>query len=330
MKKYLAIFSVLFTVILSSCSNDDIPVSSRSTITFKVNPATVVDNLYELSAGDLTSLSAGSVLNVCLYIYDESGHLVDQDVQTFNAYTNMMTSSIDLEDGVYTAVAISYVSSSVEYWGFSGMDDLNTLKITDNGYIGGKSKILGMTIKEIGAAGDRTCDIDIHNAGAVAAVAIINWNRYSDVESYGLAGKQSCDYITLKPLYGSYDGDDCIEYSIKSKSEYGFYKVKYDYNPNITRASSYFFTFPMKNAAMKFFAETTDGSIHYLGANMVDDIKRGDSYLIGYDVTSEETKWYNMTPSRSSSNADSPLVEFVKSDKPQAVYDYETGTITIR
>lgn len=63
---------------------------------------------------------------------------------------------------------------------------------------------------------------------------------------------------------------------------------------------------------------------------MVDDIKRGDSYLIGYDVTSEETKWYNMTPSRSSSNADSPLVEFVKSDKPQAVYDYETGTITIR
>ena len=30
MKKYLAIFAVLFTVILSSCSNDDIPVNRSS------------------------------------------------------------------------------------------------------------------------------------------------------------------------------------------------------------------------------------------------------------------------------------------------------------
>lgn len=60
MKKYLAIFAVLFTVILSSCSNDDIPVN-RS-VTFKLNPATVVDKLYEMNAGDLTSLSSGATL----------------------------------------------------------------------------------------------------------------------------------------------------------------------------------------------------------------------------------------------------------------------------
>ena len=77
MKKYLAIFAVLFTVILSSCSNDDIPVN-RS-VTFKLNPATVVDNLYEMNAGDLTSLSSGATLNVDLYVYDESGTLVERD-----------------------------------------------------------------------------------------------------------------------------------------------------------------------------------------------------------------------------------------------------------
>lgn len=321
MKKYLAIFAVLFTVILSSCSNDDIPVD-RS-VTFKLNPAPVVENLYERNAGDLTSLSSGAVLYVCLYVYDESGHLVTKDVQEFNAYTHIMTSNLNLGNGSYTAVAISYVSSSVEFWGFSGMEDLSTLKITDNGYIGGKSKILGLTIQQVYVTdGDNTVNIDIKNAGAVACVVILNWNRYNNVKSFGLAGKQSCDYITSNNF-----GE--VEYSIKSKSEYSFYKVKYDYNSNKTGAASYFFTFPIKNAAMRFFAETTSGSTQYLGNNLVDDIKLGDSYLIGYDVTSEETEWYDMTPSRGSRSSGS-LVEKVELEKPHAVFDYETGTITIQ
>lgn len=321
MKKYLAIFAVLFTVILSSCSNDDIPVD-RS-VTFKLNPATVVNNLYELNAGDLTSLSSGATLNVCLYVYDESGHLAAQDAQEFTAYTHIMTSNLNLGSGSYTAVAVSYVSSSVEFWGFSGMEDLSTFKITDEGYIGGKSKILGLSIKQVYVSeGDNTVNIDIENAGAVACVVIMNWNRYSNVKTFGLAGKQSCDYITTNN-YGD------VEYSIKSKSDYAFYKVKYDYDSNRTGASSYFFTFPIKNAAMKFFAETTSGSTNYLGSNLVDDIRQGDSYLIGYDVTSEETEWWDMTPD-SRSTRSGELLEKVQSNQPKAVYDYENQTIIIR
>ena len=245
MKKYLAIFAVLFTVILSSCSNDDIPVD-RS-VTFKLNPATVVDNLYEMYAGDLTSISSGATLNVDLYVYDESGKLVAQDNQVFNAYTHIMTSNLNLGNGAYTAVAISHVTSSVDFWGVEGTENLNTLKITDNGYIGGKSKILGLTVEKVYVTdGENTFNIDINNAGAVACVAIINWNRYTNVKSFGLAGKQSCDYITTNN-YGD------VEYSLKSKSGYGFYKVKFDYNSNQTSAMTYFFTFPIKNAAMKFF-----------------------------------------------------------------------------
>lgn len=320
MKKYLAIFAVLFTVILSSCSNDDIP-ANRS-VTFKLNPATVVDKLYEMNAGDLTSLSSGATLNVDLYVYDESGTLVERDNQSFNAYTHIMTSNLDLSNGEYTVVAISHVSSSVEFWGFEGVENLSTLKITDNGYIGGKSKILGLTVEKVYVTdGENTFNIDIQNAGAVACVAIINWNRYTNVKSFGLAGKQSCDYITTNN-YGD------VEYSLKSKSDYGFYKVKFDYNSNQTGAMAYFFTFPIKNAAMKFFAETTGGSTNYLGANLVDDINLGDSYLIGYDVTSEETEWYDMTPSRSSQSANN-FIEMVRENVPHPVFNYEEGTITI-
>lgn len=321
MKKYLAIFAVLFTVTMSSCSNDDIPVDRA--VTFKLNPATVVENLYELNAGDLTSIPSGATLNVGLYVYDESGHLVAQDAQEFGAYTHIMTSNLNLGKGTYTAIALSYVSSSVEFWGFKGLDELSTFKITDEGYIGGKSKILGLTVKQVYVTeGDNTININIENAGAVACVVIVNWNRYNNVKTFGLAGKQSCDYITTNN-YGD------IEYSIKSKSDYGFYKVKYDYDSNRTGASSYFFTFPIKNAAMKFFAETTSGSTNYLGSNLVDDIRRGDSYLIGYDVTSEETEWWDMTP-ESRANHGGKLLEEVLSDQPQAIYDYDNHSIVIR
>lgn len=320
MKINLAIFAVLFAVLLTSCSNDEIPIN-RS-VTFKLNPSTVVENLYELSAGDLTSLSSGATLNVDLYVYDKSGKLAYKDNQGFNAYTHIMTSNSNLENGEYTIVAISHVSSSVDFWGFEGVDNINTLKVTDNGYIGGKSKILGLTVETVNVTdGENTFNIDIKNAGAVACVAIVNWNRYSNVKSFGLAGKQSCDYITTNS-YGN------VEYSLESKSDYGFYKVKFDYNSNQTGAMSYFFTFPIKNAAMKFFAETTSGSTNYLGANLVDDINLGDSYLIVYDVTSEETEWVDMTPSRSSRSANK-FIEMIREKTPHPVFNYEEGTITI-
>jgi len=320
MKKYLAIFAVLFTVILSSCSNDDIPVNSS--VTFKLNPATVVDNLYEMNAGDLTSLRSGTTLKVDLYVYDESGTLVEHDDQEFNAYTHIMTSNLNLSNGEYTVVAISHVSSTVDYWSFEGVENLSTIKITDNGYIGGKSKILGLTVQKVNVEdGENTFNIEIKNAGAVACVAIINWNRYTNVKYFGLAGKQTCDYITTNN-YGN------VEYSIKSKSDYSYYLTKYAYNPDQTSAVTYFFTFPIKNAAMKFYAETTNGSKNYLGANLVDDINLGDSYLIGYDVTSEETEWYDMTPSRSSRNADN-FIELVRENAPRPVFNDEEGTITI-
>ncbi len=103
MKKYLAIFAVLFTVTMSSCSNDDIPVDRA--VTFKLNPATVVENLYELNAGDLTSIPSGATLNVGVYVYDDSGHLVAQDAQEFGAYTHILTSNLNLGKGTYTAIA---------------------------------------------------------------------------------------------------------------------------------------------------------------------------------------------------------------------------------
>ena len=94
MKKVL--FALVALVgIISSCTNDDITISKVTT--FKVNPVTVVDRLYEIKAGDLTALSSGSKLIVTLFIYDDKGGLVNKVSNEYSAYTHMMTTDIDLE-----------------------------------------------------------------------------------------------------------------------------------------------------------------------------------------------------------------------------------------
>lgn len=83
MKKIITILTVLLTVILSSCSNDEIPV--ENTATFKLNPATVVENLLEVNAGELASIDYKKYrLNIDLYIYDEYGQLVNKAIKKPN------------------------------------------------------------------------------------------------------------------------------------------------------------------------------------------------------------------------------------------------------
>ena len=322
MKKVL--FALVALVgIISSCTNDDITISRA--ITFKVNPATVVENLYERNAGDLTSLSSGAKLQVSLYIYDEKGILVDKATNEYSAYTHMMTADINLASGNYTAVATSYVTSSVDYWSFSGLDQLSTFKITDNGYIGGKSKILGLTIMNFPVANNsETININIENAGAVALVYLYQWNKYNNVLNYRLMGKQACDYITFDN-YGSKD------YSIKSESSYRYILYKHNYDSNYANGYGYFFTFPIRNASFRFYAETTDNQLVPMGKEFVDDVKVGETYAFEYDFETDEATWYDMTPNSTRAISNNDFVEKLKSnDNNRIIYDNEEQSISIQ
>ena len=322
MKKILLSIITLIGL-LSSCSNDDITIDR--TFTFKVNPATVVDNLYEYKAGDLTSLSSGSTLHVTLLIYNDEGSLIHNVSNDYSAYTHMMNADVNLSAGNYTVVAISNVSSSVDFWTFSGLDQLSTFKITDNGYIGGKSKILGLTIKRITVGNSsETFNIDIKNAGAVAFIRFYQWNKYSNVSSYAFMGKQACDYL-------SFDNQGENDYSLKSESTYKFYKFKIDYDSNYSNASGYFFTFPIKNASFRFYAITTDDEFIAMGPEFVDDVRLGESYCFLYNFEEGNAYWYNMTPNQARSTKALNKVDTQDELNSNCiVYDYECKCITIQ
>ena len=322
MKKIIFSMLACAALITTSCTNDDIEITNA--ITFKVNPATVVENLYEAKAGDLTSLSSGAKLHVTLFIYDEKGNLINNVSNEYSAYTHMMTTDINLPIGNYTAVATSYVTGSVDYWTFSDIDKLSTFKITDNGYVGGKSKILGLTIKNFNiASNSETVNINIENAGAVSLVKFDNWNKYSDVSRYALLGKQADDYIT-------FDNQGNPDYSLKSRSTYDFIKIAFDYNSEKTGATGYFFTFPITNASFSFSALTSDNEWITM-ATFVDDVKIGETYLFEYDIETDETFWYDMTPSNASAKQRNGNIEAISdTDNDRIVYDYEGQSISIK
>ena len=326
MKKIITILTVLLTIILSSCSNDEIPVDR--TVKFTLNPATVVENLLEVNAGELASIDKKYKLNIELYIYDEFGQLVNKYNQETQSYTNIVTSNLKLRNGEYTIVAISHTTSiddtNPEYpnfWSFEGFDNLNTIKITDTGLIGGKLKILGLTIEKINISdSDRTFKIDIQNAGVVACVAFLNWNRYNDIKEYKLSSNKSCNYLTT-----NHNGE--IDYSIDTRSGYKFRLMSFTYTSEFSGMYNYFFTFPIKDIALAFTATTKSGEMKLFKSTSL-NLGLGEFCLFSYDVKAEEAKW--LTNNNSSRNTPSEVFQNSVSSKPSIVYDYENKSISIK
>ncbi len=285
MKKYLAIFAVLFTVILSSCSNDDIPVSQSTT--FRINPASVVQTFtYEINPGDLEGISSGDELRVRLLIYNSEGVLTKSETQFLSSYASLMTSTIDLGIGDYTAVVVTDVVErsgdeiSFACWELSDENSISTAKITDLGYIGGKSKILGLGSTEFSVSGSsRDITINPMPVGAVFCVMFRNIHQYSDIESLTLETNRSSDYLIL-------NNDGGYDIAVQNNNNKYDWRTAYinpsDY-PNSTNIYGYYFVFPINNNSFRFRIDI-DGSDPMYTDAMPFNITAGSEYYFELDL----------------------------------------------
>lgn len=285
MKKYLTLLPAIAAIMLSSCSNDDIPTGQA--ITFNINPETVVSGLVEYSPGDLTAIDDDDLLYVSLYVYNEAGALVASDTQTFHDYTHKMKSIQSIGVGDYTVVTATQIigDGDFRYWSFTGEDKLSTFTVTDEGYIGGSAKILGLSSQKVSVTeSSKEININVECAGAVALVRVMNWNRYNNVAEFALESNKSCDYV-------HFDSRGQLNYSVESKSDYGWWMMKWKYDSNFKGAYQYTFMFPYSNIKMEFCAILDNGNKVALGEPCLADIRKGYTYYFAYDVTSEETEW---------------------------------------
>lgn len=297
-KNLLSLFAVLFAVMLSSCSNDDIPVNQS--ITFKINPSTVISDFAEFNPGELTSMPSSLLLRVRLLIYNDKGTLVASDTQTFKDYSHIMSSTQALEEGAYTVVTITDVKASDDElnWTLSNQESLNTLKLTKSKYIRYQYGLLGLETKKVNiTSSTKTISIDVKPAGALAIVFYLNWNQYSNVTRYKLLTKKISDELTL-------NSDGTPLYSITSSSDFNYRISLADWDSNYEHAYRYVFLFPMQNVHFQFACETNDEKQYYLGESAIIDIEKGKEYLFAIDIATQETTWEESTSSASSSLRD--------------------------
>lgn len=299
MKKYLAILAVLFTVILSSCSNDDIPVTHATT--FKVDPSTVISSYEEYIVGDLTSLGSNYQLRIRLLVYNQDGVLVESDEVFSSDYTHIQTFSFNLSEGDYTTVAITDVvgkaSSAVdEFYTLSNQTKLNTTTLSYTGYVGGQRAILGLTTaSQYISSSSREISIKVKPAGALIVCHIDNWNSCLnwndngvalDVKTFKLLGNQASSDLTLNSF-----GEPT--FSIRSSSNYDYIWYSHDRNSDYVGGYGYAFKFPMTNVKLKWVAETASGSYSW-GDPAVVDIESGKEYYFELDVENDEAGWYDL------------------------------------
>lgn len=305
MKKYLTLLPAIAAIMLSSCSNDDIPTGQA--ITFNINPETVVAGLVENTPGALTSIDDDDLLYVSLYVYNDAGVLVASDTQTFHDYTHKMKSIQSIGAGDYTVVAATQIISDGDfrYWSFSGEKNLTTFTVTDEGYIGGSAKILGLSAQKVRVTeSSKEININVECAGAVALVRVNNWNRYTNVAEFALESNKSCDNVR-------FDSRGQLDYSVETKSDYGWWMIKWGYDSNYSHGYGYTFMFPYSDIRMRFCAILDNGNKVALGTPCLADIRKGYTYFFTYDVTSEETEW---TEYNSSYRPAAPQEKVVEAD----------------
>ena len=275
MKKYLAIFAVLFTVILSSCSNDDIPVQDTTVI--RVNPSTVMSNFtYQLNPGDLDGVNSDQELRIRLFIYDGSGKLVNEQTQSVRNYLTTATFEVDLPRGeYYKAIAITDVTSNksgnvAEYWGIEETSDLSSLRINYLGNEGnyGDQEILGVK-SETFESGQNTT-INVEAAGALVCTWVRNLHAYSNIQYIWVWGNRGNGFYDFS-TEGSLNSNPVLEV----QPDFTDIDVD-DFNYNVY---SYKFIMPQTNYKLTLtFADNSGSAIHQSEKTGL-TLKEGCEYL---------------------------------------------------
>lgn len=276
------------SVLLSSCDPDPVEQS----VTFRINPSTVIRDLVPVEAGDLDALDSGRALKVDLYVYNSSGNLVYQDSKQFGDYTHVMNTSEFLEEGDYTAVAMTSIiypeDKDLVFWEVEGTSKLSTFTVKDAGRIGLTSKILGLSVKKFKVEDTGlTVNVDVECVGALAVVGVFNWKGYEDIEYYGILTNKTSDGLNL-------DNQGNIDYSIESKNDYGWGISRYPYSANTSGYVQYVYMFPTNNQKMTF-VYTADGYYDTIGQEVTMNIKKGHTYWFTCDVADNTTSWDDVT-----------------------------------
>jgi hypothetical protein len=239
MKKIIFMLTAVIAVMLTSCSNDDIPVSSATVIT--VNPSSVIKNFtYQLSTGDLDGVDSDEQLRIRLYVYNSNGVLSYSEEKDLRNYLTSAKFELALKpDENYTAVVLTDITTDTsgnvpEYWGVENEQSISTLQVTylaSDYIVYGHQEVLG--IGAVSLQGGENVTVAPEAAGALICSYAANIHAYSNIAKILLFGSRGNNYYSFDES-GYFNASPDIEafetlmnLDVNNTSSYGIYTYKF-------------------------------------------------------------------------------------------------------
>lgn len=295
MRKTLYLLTVLMAVLVSACTNEEIPI--KHDVHFRVNPYTVISQFsgIELMEGALNTVGNDYQLRLRMLIYNSDNILVAQDSVFDSNYKMKHSFNVDLEEGEYTAVFSSDVvmkDKSLEFWHLLGTERLSTTTFKDAGLIGVYRKILGLAVKHFSVNGSLESNIDLESAGALVRVWYHNWNIFTNVEGYRLLSNRFSDEMTINDI-----GEPAYSIQASNSFQWRVSSVSYtEEDSKRTNVFQYVFLLPMKNVTFQYAWVDNAGTSNYFeGAKKIVTIQSGHAYDFLYNCETKNAVWLDVT-----------------------------------
>jgi hypothetical protein len=327
MKKYILLSAIAIAALFTSCSNDEVEISQG--IAVKVDPSNVIAPFtYEIVAGELESFGTSYKLRTRVLAYNDQGLLAAEATDYLTNYASIMNSILYLPEGDYTLLAITDVverkneATSFEFWTMTGEDNINTLKLSDAGYIGGKNKILGVASKNVSvSSGSEAFTLNPQAAGALILIEYLNIHQFSNVTEYKLQANRTCDFLAFNS-----NG----QYVTTPENKNNQYSWRLTYiNPqessfaSINSTYRYSFSFPMNNVSYRYVYSTSSVTDEVITPDLtIYSLKAGDEYVFILDLCDEDynngvTYYYGKINGTSSARQNAPAKKNVSTPSPQ-------------
>ena len=235
MKKIILCSVLSIMALLYSC-NKDIEIESGYQVNVTVDPSDVINTFNSCYEDDFDMLD-GDVLRINLFIYDQSGELVEKLHGKCKDYYDEVDFSVKLPKGEYTFVATSDVyttSDDFAYWEFLHVDNIYDFEIKDLGYMGFDDKMLGLKMLEINVDSPKEILVSLEPAAAllewhfnnIHACDIIEYeDEYYFVDEYNLLINKNAYSVKIEGNTFGYSVDNSSYYVGKI---YPFEALDYD------------------------------------------------------------------------------------------------------
>ncbi len=296
MKKFIFILSILSVAFFSSCDNKAIPESiidppaPEYSVTFQLNPETVVEPFYN-TRSYVERLYSNQKLRLRLLIYTDEGVLTSSNEIQLSSYLEKDNITINLKEGRYLAIAISDVinpsnSNAPEYWKLSGEQNISTLTITDAGFMGSDSQILGVSSTQFIADKNGVVhSMELKPVGAIIYIYYANIHHFNNVETYSYSCDKNAESIKFDSRGGftpSFATDNIYDLSRFNPNDY-----------DKSYLENYAFVLPMQVFATAFFAKVDDEWYYMSDPMTLTDVTAGKEYYAYIDMASSPEENFN-------------------------------------